>query len=165
MRLALRALALFVAFVTLAACCSVPEPPIVERVRVIDQGYDVVWKGAVRYASTCGVPVAAIEKDSGLIVFQSFRHGDEDAQVHCLPFTGVTTDRSTNGNILVQAEEDGSGTQVRVTMDYRVQIRVGGGGISWPYRYEWIPGVPSGTLERAMLDGISDAVGHVGASE
>lgn len=149
----------FVVTLSLGACCT-PTVPTIEKSRVISADFDTTWKASVAVAAETGIPVAEIEKDSGLIVFQNFRFGDRDAKVQCVPMLWVVEPNSNlgNGNLFV-VEQDGGGTLVTLNATYRTQISQSSmSGKS----FQWMDATPTGEMERAVLDAIEAKIRVLG---
>lgn len=162
----MRRAASFVLLLTCAyvvsACASGvrPSPHEIQTQRVLPVSFDTAWRAAVSYASLSRVPIATLEKDSGLIVFQQHTYDRSEVDEGEMGFLETVTARQANGNLTLVAAD--GGTSVRVNLTHTMQVQFGNGSGTFPYRYTWFPSYSIGLIEKRVLDGIQAETQHTG---
>jgi hypothetical protein len=115
---------LVLAVVALVGCATAPKQFTFDPTLSIDANYDAVWSAVVEYFAVSSLPIATIEKDSGLIVTGWMDAGNgsgAENKVYCdCGGSGLNTQDWTRGkfNVFVKSLGDEK-TQIRVTSTYQ----------------------------------------------
>jgi len=149
------------ALVGLCGCVApgmAPTAMNVEKSRTFDAPFDVVWPAIVDSIAEQNLPIATLEKASGLIVINGVSYSPRDANEGTLgSVLGVqdqVTARAARFNIFATSQEGGK-TTVKVNTSFRMQVRTGNGSNLLPYRYQIEDAYSNGNFERRVFSDIS----------
>ncbi len=108
-----------------SSCATAPKQFQFDPIATMDAGYEDVWSSVVEYFAVGGLPIAALEKDSGIIATSwmdaAASMGENKTYCDC-GGAGLTIPKWTRGkfNVLARRLDDGR-TQLRVTAMYQQQ--------------------------------------------
>lgn len=134
-----------------AGCATAPKPRTVEKSFTYDNGYDAVWSAVVSVFAELNLPIANMEKDSGLITTDwiGFDGTKNDDYCDC-GGAGITVEVSRKGrfNVFVKSLADGA-TSLQVNTTYQA-VRTFGDAASTIQCYS------TGSLEAKISDMVTD---------
>ena len=146
----LKSLALGVCALTLSSCASTPQTYDFDNSREVAADFDATWEGVIAYFAENNIPIATVEKDSGLIVATDERLASDNLKklADCgggIGGTPVTSQMSVN--VFVRRKD------LEVT-SVQVNTRFSGTGVGLMNTTFQIDCNSNGTLETALLDRI-----------
>ncbi|GLQ20395.1 hypothetical protein ACFFUB_02385 [Algimonas porphyrae] len=149
------ALMLAAAALVVAGCATTPQTYNFDNSRSVDATFDRTWESVISYFAENNIPIATLEKDSGIIVAKNERYtpGAMKTFADCASAFMMTNDvGQIDVNVFVRPVDDNT-TSVQVNTSYSMRQ-------SGAYGSSAVETCNSnGTLEEALLDRIErDAV-------
>lgn len=120
-RIHLKKLALGLLLIVTMGCATAPKPRTIENAFHFDRTYDEIWTAVMESMADLNLPIATLEKDSGLIATDWIGFG-YDKQVCDCGGAGIAIDHERQGkfNIFVKKGAAG-GVEVKINTVFQVR--------------------------------------------
>jgi len=150
--------------VAIAGCATVGVPPTqsdFEKSKVFKASYSQVWSAIIAVIAESNLPITTLEKDSGIVAISNVIYepswANEGTRGSVLGVPDLVTQRVANFNILATRQSSYK-TRVQVNSNFKINVRRGNGSPAFPFIFQWQQAYSNGTLERIILDGVTQKV-------
>jgi len=138
-----------------------PSPVSLEKERVFDAPFDVVWPAIIGGIAETNLKITTLEKASGLIAISDSPYSPEDAiegtRGSVLGVPDLVLMRQASLNIFATSPSQDK-TNVKVNLSMKMNVRRGNGSQAFPFVTSWQDSYSNGNIEKSILDGVATRI-------